>query len=117
VDPCPVTIDEERGMKKIFANARELEWVDGPYPNVKMKVFPSEMESGTYTILLDLPPGAVLERHDEPLNEVSYVLSGTLTIEGKQYGEGTYLFTPAGMAHGPFDTEEGCLILVTKFSR
>jgi quercetin dioxygenase-like cupin family protein len=82
-----------------------------------MKVFPSEIESGTYTILLDVPPGARLERHDEPLNEVFYVLSGNVSIEGKPCGEGAYYFTPAGMAHGPFETEEGCLILVTKFSR
>ncbi|GAB4345718.1 MAG: hypothetical protein Kow0099_26290 [Candidatus Abyssubacteria bacterium] len=104
-------------MKRIFANARDLEWVDGPYPKVKMKVFPSEMESGTYTILLDIPPGARLERHDEPLNEVFYVLNGTISIEGKEYSEGTYYFTPAGMAHGPFESQEGCLILVTKFSK
>jgi len=104
-------------MKRIFANARDLEWVDGPYPNVKMKVFPSEIESGTYSILLDMPPGTVLERHDEPLNEVFYILSGTVSIEGKPHGEGTYYFTPAGMSHGPFESGDGCLILVTKFSR
>jgi quercetin dioxygenase-like cupin family protein len=104
-------------MKRIISNAHELEWVDGPYPTVKMKVFPSEIESGTYSILLDVPPGATLERHDEPLNEVFYVLSGNVSIEGKPCSEGTYYFTPAGMAHGPFETEEGCLILVTKFSR
>lgn len=104
-------------MKTIYASAQDLEWVDGPYPNVKMKVFPSEMESGTYTILLDLPPGAALERHDEPLNEVTYILSGNVSIEGRLYGEGTYCFTPSGIAHGPFETDGGCLLLVTKFSR
>lgn len=104
-------------MKRIFSNMRDLEWVEGPYPGVKMKVFPSEIESGTYSILLDVPPGARLERHDEPLNEVFYVLGGNVSIEGKPCSEGTYYFTPAGMAHGPFETDEGCLILVTKFSR
>jgi quercetin dioxygenase-like cupin family protein len=104
-------------MKMIFANVRDLEWVDGPYPNVKMKVFPSEIDSGAYTILLDVPPGATLQQHDEPLNEVFYIIKGTISIEGKQYGEGAYYFTPAGMSHGPFESEGGCLILVTKFSR
>ena len=104
-------------MKMIFANVHDLEWVDGPYPGVKMKVFPSEMESGTYTIMLDVPPGGVLERHDEPLNEVAYVLKGTVSIEGRQYGEGAYCFTPAGMAHGPFESQDGCLLLIMKFSR
>ncbi len=104
-------------MKMIFANVHDLDWSEGPYPNVKMKVFPSESDSGTFTILLDIPPGGVLERHDEPLNEVSYVLKGTVNIEGKQYGEGTYSYTPAGMPHGPFKSEDGCLLLVVKFSR
>ncbi|MBI5118012.1 cupin domain-containing protein [Candidatus Poribacteria bacterium] len=104
-------------MKRIFANVRDLEWVDGPYPSVKMKVFPSEIDSGTYSILLDVPPGATLQQHDEPLNEVFYIIKGTISIEGRQYGEGTYYFTPAGMSHGPFESQEGCLILVTKFSR
>jgi quercetin dioxygenase-like cupin family protein len=104
-------------MKMTYANANDLEWVDGPFPNVKMKVFPSDMESGTYTIMLDLAPGAVLKRHDEPLNEVSYVLKGTVVIEGETYEEGTYSFTPAGMAHGPFESPQGCLLLITKFSR
>ncbi|MBI4832793.1 MAG: cupin domain-containing protein [Candidatus Lindowbacteria bacterium] len=104
-------------MKRVFANAHDLEWVDGPYPNVKMKVFPSEIESGTYSILLDIPPGATLESHDEPLNEVFYIIKGTMSIEGKQYAEGTYYFTPAGMSHGPFESQDGCLVVVTKFSR
>lgn len=104
-------------MKMSFMNLEDLEWVDGPYPKVRMKVFPPDAESGMYTILLDLPPGAVLERHDEPLNEVSYILNGTVSIEGKEYGEGTYSFTPAGTTHGPFESENGCQILVVKFSK
>jgi quercetin dioxygenase-like cupin family protein len=104
-------------MKKIVANADDLVWIDGPYPNTRMKAFPSDPESGTYTIMIDMPPGAVLERHDEPLNEVFYVLEGNLNIEGAPYGVGSYLFTPAGATHGPFESPDGCLILVTKFSR
>ena len=104
-------------MKRIIAHRHDLDWVDGPYPGVKMKAFPSEIDSGTYTILLDVPPGGKLERHDEPLNEVFYILSGNVSIEGKPCAEGTYYFTPAGTAHGPFETDEGCMILVTKFSR
>ena len=104
-------------MNKILANVENLEWVDGPYPRSKMKVFPSEGESGTYSILLDLPPGGVLEQHVEPLNEVFYILRGSAKFNGKQFGEGTYYFTPAGETHGPFESDEGCQILVTKFSR
>ena len=107
----------EKIMESIFANADELEWGVGPFPNVRMKVFPADPESGTYTILLDLSPGAVLERHEEPLYEVSYVLKGTITVEGKKYSEGMYNFTPPGTTHGPFESDDGCRLLVTKFSR
>ena len=75
-------------MKKILENAENLEWVDGPYPRSKMKVFPSEGESGTYTILLKLPAGGVLEQHVEPLNEVFYILKGSARFDGKEFGEG-----------------------------
>jgi len=104
-------------MEMILAHADDMEWVDGPYPKTTMKIFPSAPESGTYTILLRVPPGAVLQRHEEPLNEVFYILSGTVGIDGKPCREGTYLFTPAGAEHGPFTTEEGCLILVMKFAK
>jgi mannose-6-phosphate isomerase-like protein (cupin superfamily) len=104
-------------MEMVFAHADELEWVDGPYPKTTMKIFPSAPSSGTYTILLRVPAGATLERHEEPLNEVFYILSGTGIIEGKKCEEGTYLFTPAGTEHGPFTTEGGCLFLVTKFTK
>jgi quercetin dioxygenase-like cupin family protein len=108
---------EINDMEMILAHADDLQWVDGPYPRSTMKIFPSAPGSGTYTILLRVPAGAVLERHLEPLNEVFYVLSGTALIDGKSYGEGTYLFTPEGTEHGPFTTNEGCLILVTKFAK
>ncbi len=104
-------------MESIFANLDELEWGDGPFPNVRMKVFPADPESGTYTILLDLSPGAVLEQHVEPLYEVSYVLKGTITVDGVKYKEGMYNFTPPGTTHGPFTSEDGCQLLVTKFSK
>jgi quercetin dioxygenase-like cupin family protein len=104
-------------MESVFANLDDLEWGDGPFPNVRMKVFPAEPDSGTYTILMDLAPGAVLEQHEEPLYEVSYILRGTLTVDGEKYGEGTYNFTPPGTTHGPFESEDGCQLLVTKFSR
>jgi quercetin dioxygenase-like cupin family protein len=101
-------------MEMVFAHADDLEWVDGPYPKTTMKIFPSAPESGMYTILLRVPAGAVLERHEEPLNEVSYVLSGTVNLDGKLCREGSYVCTPAGMEHGPFTTDEGCLLLVIK---
>ena len=104
-------------METVLAHADDLEWVDGPYPKTTMKIFPSAPGSGTYTILLRVPAGAALERHEEPLNEVFYILNGTASIDDKPYGEGTYFFTPAGTEHGPFKTDEGCLILVTKFSK
>ncbi len=64
-----------------------------------------------------MPPGARLEKHDEPMNEMFYMIKGAMGTEGKQYGEGTHHFTPAGMSHAPFDTRDRCLVLVTKFSR
>ena len=61
-------------------------------------------------------PGAVLEEHEENFNELSFVIKGDATIEGKECPEGSYFYTPAGNKHGPFTTREGCQFLIVKFS-
>ena len=59
--------------------------------------------------------GAVLEEHEEPFNELSFVIKGDVIIEGKEWPEGSYFYTPAGQKHGPFTTREGCQFLIVKF--
>ncbi len=103
-------------MKKLMTDLAELPWDAGPYPGSRMKVYPMIEGTPFLSVLIDLEPGAVLEEHEEPFNEISIVFKGEAMIEGRRCPEGTYFFTPAGNRHGPFTTKEGCQFLVVKFS-
>lgn len=95
-----------------------VEWIQGPSERSRMKTFFSPNLPGAFALLIELPPGEVLERHLEPLFEIGYVLRGSCTCgEGAECPEGTFLFTPKGAVHGPFRSELGCLLLCVKFDR
>ena len=63
-----------------------------------------------------IPPLITVSEHEEPFNELSFVIKGDAIIEGKECPEGSYFYTPAGNKHGPFTTREGCQFLIVKFS-
>jgi quercetin dioxygenase-like cupin family protein len=103
-------------MEKMTTRLEDLPWLTGPYPGSRMKIYPMIEGTPFFGVLIDLEPGAVLEEHDEPFNEISIVFKGKALIEGKECPEGTYFFTPAGNRHGPFTTRDGCQFLVVKFT-
>ncbi len=104
----------EPKMIKTFLDT--LPWQEGPYPGSRMKVYPMLEGTPFFCVLIDLEPGAVLEEHDEPFNEIGFVFEGTALVDGEACPKGSYFFTPAGSRHGPFSTREGCQFLVIKFS-
>ncbi len=103
-------------MKRMTGKLEDLPWDDGPYPGSRMKVYPMIEGTPFFSVLIDLEPGGVLEEHDEFFNELLFVIKGDSIIEGKEFPEGSYYFTPAGTKHGPFTTREGCQFLVVKFT-
>lgn len=80
----------------------------------KLKVlsFDPDTNAGSYIVYWPLgydPFG----RHRHDGNEELLILEGELNAEGRVYGPGTYMFTPAGQEHGPFvPGQEGCLFLM-----
>ncbi len=102
-------------MGKRFVKGSELNWQAGPFPGTRMKTYPAAAGSPTFSLLMEMAPGAALERHREPLNEVDYVISGSVEIEGKTLEAGDYMFTAAGEEHGPYRSPKGCMVLITKF--
>ena len=102
-------------MEKRMAHLEDLSWEPGPYPGSRMKIYPMIEGTPFFSVLIELEPGAVLEEHEEPFNEITIVFKGEARIEGKPCPEGSYFFTPAGKVHGPFATREGCRLLVIKF--
>jgi quercetin dioxygenase-like cupin family protein len=103
-------------MEKMMTLLEDLPWDVGPYPGSRMKIYPMIEGTPFFCGVIDLEPAAVLEEHEEPLNELSFVIKGDAIIEGKACPEGSYFYTPAGNKHGPFTTREGCQFLIVKFS-
>jgi hypothetical protein len=74
---------------------------------------------GTRTRLLRFAPGVfTTEPFVHEYWEEVYLLSGDLTVGNDEHGQGgtsyapnTYACRPPGAAHGPFKSEQGCLLL------
>jgi len=95
---------------------------DGYPDGIKQKILASDIDeekkSGSRTRLLRFDPGTYTTApfiHDHW--EEVYLLSGDLTVGNDDQGKGgesflspTYACRPPGVFHGPFKSEEGCML-------
>ncbi len=66
---------------------------------------------GSRTRLLRFQPGAfTTEPFAHDYWEEVFQISGTLTVGGKTFGPMTYACRPPGVEHGPFSSQDGCLL-------
>lgn len=91
-------------------------------PGIKQKVLASDLDEvrkmGSRTRLLRFDPGVYTTEpfvHDHW--EEVYLLSGDLTVGNDEHGKGgesfkgaTYACRPPGAKHGPFKSEQGCVL-------
>jgi len=69
-------------------------------------------KDGGRTILLKCPEGFKMGSHSHVVTEQHYVLRGSYTNDGKIFPEGSYQIYSPHEEHGPFESQEGALILV-----
>lgn len=100
-------------------------WVTPPsYPvGIKQKILSGALDmknrKGGHTRLLTFDPGTyTTEPFEHDYWEEVYVISGDLWVGndkdgkgGEKFGPGTYCCRPPHVAHGPFRSEGGCLLL------
>ncbi len=67
---------------------------------------------GGRTILLKLKGGFKVGAHSHVVTEQHLVLKGSYTSDGVTYSEGSYQVYTPHEEHGPFESQEGALILV-----
>jgi anti-sigma factor ChrR (cupin superfamily) len=67
---------------------------------------------GGRTVLLKLPAKFKMGPHSHVVTEQHLVLKGSYTSEGRAYSEGSYQIFSPNEGHGPFESQEGALILV-----
>jgi hypothetical protein len=75
-----------------------------------------ENRRGSRTRLLRFQPGVFTTKpfYHEYWEEV-FQISGTLTVGGVTYRPWTYACRPPHVSHGPFKSDEGCLLLELHF--
>jgi hypothetical protein len=96
------------------------ETIPGYPPGIQHKILAGSLDErlgrGSRTRLLRFEPGAFTTQpfvHD--YWEEVFQLSGTLTVGGKTFGPMTYACRPPHVYHGPFRSDEGCLLLEFHF--
>ncbi|MBO0719570.1 MAG: DUF4437 domain-containing protein [Blastocatellia bacterium] len=115
------TAGAERGFVK-FINQQDRPWkefrVRGVASGLKAKILSRDPKTGAVSLLLSYPPGwrSRADSNYHSGDEEIFVLEGDLTIGERTLTDRCYSFIPAGMAHGPISTGNGCLAL-TFFSR
>ncbi len=100
-------------MKKLTNLFDESNWEDAKeYPDgTKQKVLRDDAKNGK-TVLLKLPAGFHMAPHSHITPEQHFVLDGQYISDGVTYSKGAYQIYLSHEEHGPFESENGALILV-----
>ena len=103
-------------------NIYDYEWKDvgkergGPIKGIREKLLAVDPETGAYTRIVYFEPGFKFDKPlQHPFWEELYILEGHMIDYGTNtlYTKGSYGLRPAGIIHGPFGTELGCMLLET----
>ncbi|MEM7209700.1 MAG: cupin domain-containing protein [Pseudomonadota bacterium] len=98
--------------KSIVITPDQQEWEASPMAGVWRKRFAfEEKERGHATSVVRFDPGSRFSRHEHPLGEEIFVLSGVFSDESGDFPAGTYFRNPEGFAHAPH-SDEGCELFV-----
>ncbi len=95
----------------------ELPWEPIRYPGVYVKTLLFDRESGLFTVLMKMDPGAELPDHEHVLLEQTYVIEGRLVDKqgseiGLTAGPGDFVWRPAGSRHAAWTPEGGLMIAI-----
>ena len=69
-------------------------------------------ENGAKTMLLKFPKGFKMTPHSHLTTEQHFVLEGSYSSKGDVFEAGSYQLIGAHEEHGPFESENGALVLV-----
>jgi anti-sigma factor ChrR (cupin superfamily) len=99
-------------MKKLMNLYDDLNWenAEGYSDGTKRKMLRDE--NNGKTMLLKLPKGFYMAPHSHITTEQHFVLEGEYKSGGEVFPAGSYQIFSAGDEHGPFESENGALILV-----
>jgi len=91
-----------------YVDVPQLDWEATEFPGVMKKTLWRDENSGAFTALFRLEPGARLPCHRHTGVEQTYVLEGSLVDEHGECTAGNYVWRSAGSVHEAY-SPEGCL--------
>ena len=97
-----------------FFDTDEIPWKKAKeFDKAWVKILSEDPDTGSHTRLLKLEPGFQNKKsavHD--FWEEVYMIKGSFTDLrlDKKFSEGMYACRPPGMEHGPWKSENGCLL-------
>jgi len=99
-------------MKNFVDLFDDSDWVVAKdYPAGTMMKILRDADCGK-TILLKCARGFKMEAHSHVVTEQHFVLKGSYMSDNKTYPAGSYQIYNPHEEHGPFESQEGALILV-----
>ena len=104
----------DRGLPELasrYVKTDEIPWEPMTQcTGVRMKVLVQDKETGLFTGLFKLDPGAVIPDHVHNEIEQTYILEGEFEDDDGVAGAGDFIWRPAGNRHEA-RSPKGCLIL------
>jgi hypothetical protein len=96
------------------------EQVPGYPAGIDQKILSGHLDepngTGMRTRLLRFQPGvATTVPFEHEYWEEVFQLTGSLTVGGETFGPMTYAVRPPGVSHGPFRSDEGCILLESHY--
>ena len=103
-----------RTMMETLVYSADISWEPAiGYPDGTMcKILRTDSSGNTLTMILNLPPGFVMDDHSHVVTEHHYLLEGEYQAKGKTYYAGHYHLIPEHTDHGPFRSDSGAVLLV-----
>jgi quercetin dioxygenase-like cupin family protein len=87
-------------------------WVETPVAGVRMKILAIDRARDRVTMLLKGEPGACYPAHRHSGPEECYVISGSVSIEGRVLRAGDFHHAEGDSDHGELRTDEGVEVLL-----
>lgn len=97
----------------LFAFDHEAQWIRVA-PGLESRVLSHSADGLSY--VLRVAPGASVPTHAHRRVEHSYILSGSIDVEGTLCRAGDYHRASAGTRHTDFFSKEGCVMLILEAS-
>lgn len=108
--PPQQRLTHQKGIYTIFPDA--MEWRKHVVPGVWFKVLSESKNRGYITMLMKVEPGTRFPEHHHSGEEECYVLSGSISINGKRLGPGVLHHGDEDSDHAVLSSDEGALLLL-----